>query len=68
MQYIINLFPSEAIHQGILLYNNLVIAQVINTLLYNKVFKPTLLLVLRQTWQFLLDTLRWEISELYNSS
>ena len=31
------LFPSEAIHQRILLYNKLVIAQAITKLLYSKV-------------------------------
>ena len=30
-------FPSEAIHQRILLYNNLVIARAITKLLYSKV-------------------------------
>ena len=36
-QVLITLFPSKAIHQRILLYNNLVIAQAITKLLYNKV-------------------------------
>ena len=47
MQYIINLFSNGAIHQRILLYNNLVIALAITNLLYSKVLKPTLLLVLK---------------------
>ena len=34
------LFPSEAIHQRILWYSKLVIAQAITKLLYNKVLKP----------------------------
>ena len=45
---------SEAIHQRILLYNN---SLEITKLLYCKVLKPTLSLVLRPTQQFLLDTL-----------
>ena len=36
LQYI-DFFPSEAIHQRILLYNNLVIARAITKLLYSKV-------------------------------
>ena len=40
---------SEAIHQTILLYNNLVIAWEITKVLYSKVLKARLLLVLKPT-------------------
>ena len=58
------LISSEIIHHRILLH----IAPSITKLLYYKMLKPALLLMLKQTQQFLLEdtfkALRWEISQL----